>query len=89
MTVKDILDVLTGPDRLVIETQSGVQRFVGWVSDYDHKDDNALVRKFRMRPELCSRQWKEKGLIAPVQPDAAPDYKFQDLELKLYYTVII
>ncbi len=89
MKVKDILDVLTGPDRLIVKTQSGVQRFVGWVSDYDHKDDDALVKRFRMIPEFCSRKWNEKGLIAPVQPDVAPDYKFQDLELKLYYTIII
>ena len=35
------------------------------------------------------KDWKARGLMAPIEPEQAPDYKFSDLEMKLYYKICI
>lgn len=45
--------------------------------------------KFRAVPEITHRKWKELNLMSPLRPDETPDFKFQELQMKLYYTIYI
>lgn len=47
------------------------------------------VVKFRAVPEITHRKWKELNLMSPLRPDETPDFKFQELQMKLYYTIYI
>ena len=44
---------------------------------------------FRIDPEIRAKDWKARGLMTPIEPEQAPDYKFSDLEMKLYYKICI
>ena len=52
-----------------------------------HKNDTVV--KFRAVPEITHRKWKELNLMPPLRPDETPDYKFQELQMKLYYTIYL
>ncbi len=55
---------------------------------YDrYKDDE--VKKFRAVPEVVHNRWHELGLKKPIEPQLTPDYKFSDLQLKIYYAIYI
>lgn len=49
----------------------------------------SAVVKFRAVPEITHRKWKELNLMSPLRPDETPDFKFQELQMKLYYTIYI
>ena len=34
-----------------------------------------------------SLNWEKLGLTSPMQPEEMPDYRFSDLEMKLYYRI--
>lgn len=35
------------------------------------------------------RKWKELNLMSPLRPDETPDFRFQELQMKLYYTIYL
>lgn len=94
MTVGDFLATITNPDRVRI-VQQDKDIFVGFLGVFVLKTDlfdsivNEKVVKFRAVPEICHRRWKELNLMRPLEPDETPDYRFSDLEMKLYYTIYI
>lgn len=47
------------------------------------------VSKVVTDTEVRHKKWKENGYTAPMEPDEAPDYEFQDLEQKTYLKIYI
>lgn len=47
------------------------------------------VRKVFCEPEIRRQDWREKGTAAPFNPEILPKYKFADLEMKLYYKILV
>lgn len=45
------------------------------------------VERFRVNPEIRHRRWQELNLLAPIQPEEAPDYEFKDLQVRFYYQI--
>lgn len=94
MTVGEFFETIENPDRVRIVHQ-GEDVFVGYLgmlkSDtkvFDKIKDET-VSKFRAVPEIRHRRWKELNLMRPLEPDETPDYRFSDLEMKLYYTIYV
>lgn len=44
---------------------------------------------FRAIPEIRHRQWRARGLDAPLLPEQLPQYRFSDLMMTLYYTIYL
>lgn len=94
MTVGDFLATITNPDRVRI-VQQDKDIFAGFLGVFVLETDlfdsvvNEKVIKFRAVPEIRHRRWKELNLMRPLEPDETPDYRFSDLEMKLYYTIYI
>lgn len=94
MTVGEFLETIENPDRVRI-VQQGEDVFVGYLGilRFDTKIFDKIkgetVRKFRAHPEIRHRRWEELNLMRPLEPDETPDYRFSDLEMKLYYTIYI
>lgn len=96
MTLQDIVGILKNPDKVRI-IQNNEDLFVGWratlVMDKafgimaKHGEDE--VKDFRVIPEIRHKQWKEKGLMQPLQPELMAEYSFSDLQMSLYYTIYI
>ena len=53
------------------------------------ESETAEVIDVRAVPEIRHRQWRERGLVAPLLPEQLPQYKFQDLMMTLYYTIYL
>lgn len=93
MTAGELIGVLDNSQRLqVIENDKII--FCGWVALLSHAENEehikaAQVKRFCPHPEINHKQWKEKELMAPLQPEETPDYYFSDLQLTLYNTIYI
>lgn len=96
ITVKDFLEKITNPDRIKIVKGEEVL-FTGYKGALVHEGAadlspdilEAEMVSFRIDPEIRAKDWKARGLMAPIEPEQAPDYKFSDLEMKLYYKICI
>lgn len=99
MTLADLLNTLESADMLRI-IKGDEEMFVGYLALFapevghtnctlyeQHKND--MVVKFRAVPEITHRKWKELNLMSPLRPDETPDFKFQELQMKLYYTIYL
>jgi hypothetical protein len=94
MIVDDFVKTILRSDRVRI-VQQGKDIFVGFLASLTSdtriycgiKDKE--VSLFRAVPEIRHKQWKELGLMKPLEPDETPDFSFSDLEMKLYYTIHI
>ena len=94
-----LLNTLESADMLRI-IKGGEEMFVGYLALFapevghtncklyeQYKFDKVV--KFRAVPEITHRKWKELNLMSPLRPDETPDFKFQELQMKLYYTIYL
>ena len=95
MTLNDILLLLSDPDRIRI-IKGKEEQYTGFVAMFSKevREERGLtgeekVEKMRCIPEIRHKQWKEKGLMPPTEPEWAAQYSFSDLEMKLYYTITL
>lgn len=91
ITVREFLNTLTGLDRIKIVKDKEIL-FVGYRADGKEIPPECLdaeMKLFRSEPEIRHREWKKRGLMPPLEPDQTPDFKFSDLEMKLYYKICI
>ena len=94
-----LIHILESADMLRI-IKGGEEMFVGYLALFapevghtncklyeQYKFDKVV--KFRAVPEITHRKWKELNLMSPLRPDETPDFKFQELQMKLYYTIYL
>lgn len=98
MTLEEGIAVLQNPDRVRI-FKDKEQLFIGYrallIADLgtidkvmeEHGKDE--VKSFRAIPEITHKQWKDRGLMPPIQPEELAQYSFSDLQMSLYYTFYI
>lgn len=86
--VKDLKAIITNPDRVRI-IKDKIVIWSGWAVSLPEEYFEETITKFRAVPEIRHRQWKERGLMAPMEPDQMAEYSFSDLEMKLYYDIHI
>lgn len=99
MTVRDFLEVINNPDNLLIvrdaeceSKQETIYKGYKALLAYDPVADavmDAQVKKFRAYPEIRHKEWKDRGLMPPMEPEKTPDFRFSDLQMTLYYKIII
>lgn len=94
MTVEEFAGLIDRSDKVRI-IKGGQEEFTGWLALLEMQEGiygalrEETVRKFRAVPELRHREWKERGLAAPLEPEETPEYSFSDLRMTLYYTIYI
>lgn len=91
--LKDFLAVLHQSDRLQI-IKDGKTIYTGYLALIVHNPQieaemDAVITLFRAVPEIKHKQWRERGLMAPMEPEEMPQYAFSDLQMQLYYTIYI
>lgn len=52
-----------------------------------HMDEE--VKRFSAAPEIRHKEWRKRGLMAPLQPQETPEYSFSDLQMNLYNTIYL
>ena len=92
MKLEELLKVLHNPYRLRI-IKDGKDLYVGYLANLHHNDAGITgqeeVEHFGVVPEIRHKQWKNRDLMPPLEPDVLTQYSFADLEMKLYYTVYL
>lgn len=92
MKLKELLKVLINPNRLRI-IKENEDLYVGYLANLRHNDAGITgqeeVERFAVVPEIRHKQWKSRDLMPPLEPDVLAQYKFSDLEVKLYYTIYL
>lgn len=93
MNLKETLSLLSEPDRIrIIKGEEEI--YTGFLGTYEIRSDikltgNEIVERLQAIPEIRHRQWKEKGLLPPTEPNWTAQYSFSDLEMKIYYTITL
>lgn len=99
MILKELLEVLSGPDELLI------------VRDAENEADQEIlykgfkglpicnqippelmeetVTRFSFYPEIRHKEWKKRNLMPPMDPDKVPNFKYSDLQMTIYYKVTL
>ena len=90
MTVKEQLSVIHNSYRCLI-MKDGELLYNDWVGARTIAGEilAAEVKQLVFRPEIRHKQWKERQLMPPLNPEETPAYSFSDLELRLYYEIHI
>jgi hypothetical protein len=85
----DRVRIFKGKERLFMGFRAALIGGFGKIDEvmFEHGKDE--VKSFRACPEITHKQWKEKGLIPPVQPEEMAQYSFSDLQMSLYYDFYI
>ena len=91
--LKDFIAVLHQSDRLQI-IKGGKPIYTEYLALIVHNPQieaemDAVITLFRAVPEIKHKQWRERGLMAPMEPEEMPQYAFSDLQMQLYYTIYI
>ena len=92
ITLEEYLQTLTGANLLHIK--KGEQTlYMGYLANLQHADSTIclqdIVERFQAVPEIKHKKWRELGLMQPLQPEQTPQYSFSDLQMNLYYTIIL
>lgn len=98
MKLEEMIAVIQNPDRVRI-FKDKERLFMGFraalIGGFGKIDEVMIehgkdeVKSFRACTEITHKQWKEKGLITPVQPEEMAQYSFSDLQMSLYYDFYI
>lgn len=99
MMVREFLELICNSDNLMIirdaESEAGQEIIfkgykallaLGPVADAAL---DAQVKRFRASPEIWHREWKDREWMPPMEPEKTPDFLFSDLQMTLYYKIII
>ena len=92
MTLADLLNTLESADMLRI-IKGDEEIFVGYLALFAPEVGHTNCKLYEQYkfdvPEITHRKWKELNLMSPLRPDETPDFKFQELQMKLYYTIYL
>lgn len=93
MKLREFLTVFEQSDRLrIVKNEKDV--YTGFLALMEHAGDmealmDAEVKRFRPTPEIRHKEWRKRGLMAPLQPQETPEYSFSDLQMNLYNTIYL
>lgn len=80
MKLREFLTVFSNPDRIrIVKDDKDV--YTGFLALMAHAGGmealmDAEVKRFRPIPEIRHKEWRKRGLMAPLQPQETPEYSF-------------
>lgn len=93
MKLREFLTVFSNPDRIRI-IKDNEEIYMGFLALIEHAENleahmDEEVKWFSAAPEIRHKEWRKRGLMAPLQPQETPEYSFSDLQMNLYNTIYI
>lgn len=93
MTAGELLSIIDNSQRLQV-IENGEVLFCGWIGLLPHFEVEehikaSEVRKFSPYMDIKHKEWRNRGLMEPLEPAETPDYSFSDLQLTFYLTIEI
>ena len=93
VVLEDFMEFFKGPDIVIINRKDdGSTLFRGFWSMLRENPESRIpnypirtIKDYRCHVEIRHKDWKEKGLEAPMLPDMTPQYSFKDLQCSLIH----
>lgn len=96
VTVEELVKLMNNPGHRLRVFVEGQQEFIGFIfdlTDYSPEKWQAWrqreIKKFRCTLDITHKEWRQRGLIAPLEPDKLATYQFSDLQTELYYEIYL
>lgn len=99
MILKELLEVLSGPDELLIvrEAEKEADQEILYKGYKGLPICNLIppelmeetVTRFSFYPEIRHREWEKRNLMPPMDPDKTPNFNYKDLQIIIYYKIIL
>lgn len=99
MILKELLEVLSGPDELLIvrEAEKEADEEILYKGYKGLPICNLIpaelmeetVTRFSFYPEIKHREWEKRNLMPPIDPDKTPNFKYKDLQITIYYKIFL
>lgn len=97
MILKELLEVLSGPDELLIvrdaEKEVGqkiiYKGYKGMLAHSGITQDimEETVTRFSFHPEIRCRDWEKRNLMPPMDPGKTPNFLYKDMKMSIYYKI--
>lgn len=99
MILKELLEVLSGPDEILIVREAEKEAdeeiiYKGYkglpicnLIPAELMDET--VTKFSFYPEIRHKEWEKRGLMPPIDPEKTPNFKYKDLQIIIYYKITL
>ncbi len=92
LSLESMLSYLKGPDIIRIkDKETGLNLYQGYKGQL-HAEENFMimngvkgVKEYRVRCEITHKEWRKRGLLAPMLPEALPQYQFRDMQVNLIH----
>lgn len=92
ITVEQALSYTRAGDRVQI-IDGETELYTGYASllPEDKKQELAArqVKKYHYTLDIKHKEWKERGLMPPIEPDQLAQYSFSDLQVSVYTQIYI
>ena len=97
VVLEDLLNLLSGPDLIRIrqkdDSELCFEGYWGTLRDYKHW----LITPYKLRTvhdyhvtlEVRRKDWREKGLAAPMMPEEQAQFNFSDMQVNIIHDIWI
>ena len=97
MVLEDLLNLFTGPDIIRIRQKDDdslcYEGYWGILRDHKHwlltPYEMRTVKEYHVAAEIRHKEWKERGLMAPMMPEEQAQYSFSDMQVNLIHEIWI
>ena len=97
VVLDQILELLQGPDILkIMDKETGEVLFKGYKGILVQDTDDFItlygvkpIKKYHVHCEIRNKEWARRGLVAPMLPEALPQYSFKDMQVNLIHEIEI
>lgn len=99
VTLNDLLNFFAGSDRVRF-FRDGRCLYTGYLGMVNSSSaghgleeigltGDEEVKGCRVKLEIRHREWKERGLMEPLEPEELPQYRMADLQMDVYHIITI
>ena len=94
ITVAQIISLMSNPDTVIVKEGERII-FAGYLGTLAHHSEeyeaikNRAVKHIGIRTDISHKQWKERGLLSPLEPEKTPEFEFKDLQMTVYRAIEI
>lgn len=99
MILKELLEVLSGPDELLIVREAEKEAdqeilYKGYkglpiCNLIPAKLMEETVTRFSFYPEIKHKEWEKRKLMQPLDPEKTPNFKYKDMQITIYYKITL
>lgn len=96
IVLDQLLDLLQGPDILkIVDKETGIDLYKGYKGHLRTDDEFVVlngikpVKEYKVHCEIRHKEWEKLRLMAPMLPEALPQYQFKDMRVNLIHEIHI